>query len=128
MLELFILCLSFAQFVFFFLEFFMPLWAFNTWKIWVLNKLFPMHGIILILSGIILAMYKGYLSSVIFYIGLFMALTGPIILIYPEKIREAFTQTEQTFDKITVKRLMRFDALARLAFSIILAISLYKSA
>ena len=108
-------------------EFIFPERSFLAWRIWISSRYFPLHGAALILTGFPLTIYSGYLSSVIFFIGIVVVLTGPFILIYPEKIREAFDYSAGIFEQKNIKKIIRFDSAVRLATGIVLIVSYYKS-
>jgi len=127
MINYFILFFGIIQLTIAFVEFIMPYKTFITWKIWISCRFFPLHGAALIVVGFPLIIYSGYLSSVIFLIGLVVVFTGPVILIYPEKIREAFSYSSETFQEGSLKKIVRFDAVVRMAAGIILVISFFKS-
>jgi hypothetical protein len=63
----------------------MPYKSFLTWKEWISCRFFRFHGAALIVIGFPLTIYNGYLSSVIFLIGLVVVFTGPVILIYRKR-------------------------------------------
>ncbi|HOP61974.1 MAG TPA: hypothetical protein PK358_06300 [Spirochaetota bacterium] len=127
MIKWFILYFGIVQFIISIVEFLLPYRSFLTWKEWIFSRFFPFHGAALIFIGFPLTIYNGYLSSLIFWIGLVVVLTGPVILIYPEKIREAFSYSSETFEEKSLKKIVRFDALMRLAVAVILVISFYRS-
>lgn len=127
MIKYFIFFFGIIQLIIALVEFALPHKSFLTWKAWVSCRLFPFHGAALIVIGFPLTIYKGYLSSLIFYIGLVVVLTGPVILIYPEKIREAFMYSTETFQAGSLKKIVRFDALIRMAVGAVLFISFYRS-
>lgn len=127
MINYFILFFGIIQLTIAFVEFIMPYKTFITWKIWISCRFFPLHGAALIVVGFPLIIYSGYLSSVIFLIGLVVVFTGPVILIYPEKIREAFSYSSETFQEGSLKKIVRFDAVVRMAAGIILVMSFFKS-
>jgi hypothetical protein len=104
-----------------------PYRSFLMWKKWVAGSFFPFHGLALIFTGLPLTFYKGYLSSVIFYIGLFVVLMGPFILIYPEKIRKVFNDSENVFNQRDIKMMIYFDAFFRSAAGIIFLLSCWKT-
>lgn len=108
-------------------EIFFPLRTFSMWEKWVLNRLFPVHGLGLIFIGLPLTIYKGYLSSIIFYIGLLVVFSGPFILIYPEKIRKVFSNSDDIFKKKDIKIMIYLDAFFRLSVGIIFWISCWKT-
>jgi uncharacterized protein YjeT (DUF2065 family) len=59
-------------------------------------------------------MYRGPLSEIIFIIGAVLALSGPFILIYPEKIRTMFNSISEEMDDAGVRRIIYIDALLRI--------------
>jgi hypothetical protein len=127
MINYFILFFGIIQLIIAFVEITMPYRSFLSWKTWISCRFFPFHGAALIVIGFPLTVYNGYLSSIIFLIGLVVVFTGPVILIYPEKIREAFSFSSETFEEGSLKKIVRFDAIMRMAAGIILVISFYKS-
>lgn len=127
MVKYFIFFFGAVQLIIALVEFLMPYKSFLTWKAWISCRFFPVHGAALIFIGFPLTIYNGYLSSLIFCIGLVVVFTGPVILIYPEKIREAFAFSSDTFGEGGLKKIVRFDALMRFAAGAILLLSYYKS-
>ena len=127
MINFFVLIFGIIQLLISIMEFVFPGRSFRLWNFWISNRFFPVHGAFLIFTGFPLIMYKGYLSSIIFYIGLVVVLSGPFVLIYPEKIREAFSFSSETFKEQNLKKIVRFDAFVRLITSVILIVSYYKS-
>lgn len=104
-----------------------PYRAFLMWKKWVLGGFFPLHGLVLIFTGLPLTFYKGYLSSIIFYIGLLVVFMGPFILIYPEKIRKVFSDSENVFSQKDIKMMIYFDAFFRFSAGVIFLLSSWKT-
>ncbi|HOP28838.1 MAG TPA: hypothetical protein P5120_09345 [Spirochaetota bacterium] len=127
MINYFILFFGITQLIIASVEIIMPQKSFLTWKVWVSCRFFPIHGAALIVVGFPLTIYNGYLSSLIFLIGLVVVFTGPVILIYPEKIREAFSFSSETFQEGSLKKIVRFDAVMRMAAGFIMVLSFYKS-
>ncbi len=127
MISLFILSFGLIQLVISIVEMAIPYKSFLAWKAWILCRFFPFHGAALIVIGFPLTIYNGYLSSLIFIIGLIVVFTGPVILIYPEKIREAFIYSENSFGEGGLKKIIRFDACMRIVMAVILLLSFYKS-
>jgi hypothetical protein len=97
------------------------------WKNWVSMRIFPLHGLALIMIGLPLTTYKGYLSSLIFFIGLIIVLTGPFILIYPEKIRNVFSSSGNLFQEKDIKIMIYMDAFFRLGAGSVFLISAWKT-
>lgn len=116
-----------TQLVMALLGFFFPLRTFNMWRLWILNRFFPLHGFALICIGFPLTVYRGYLSSIIFYIGLFIVLTGPFVIIYPEKIRRAFDNSNDFFKERDIRIMIYLDALFRSGAGLIFLISCWKT-
>lgn len=116
-----------AQIIIALAEFISPLRSFRTWKLWVMQKYFPIHGFGLILIGMPLTQYQGFLSSVIFYIALFIVFSGPFIMIYPEKIRAIFINDGELFKEKEIKVMIFIDALFRFSVGIIFWISCWKT-
>jgi len=109
------------------MEFILPHRAFFMWGSWVSNRFFPLHGVALIFIGLSLTVYKGYLSSIIFYIGLIVVFTGPFILIYPEKIKKVFSESGNIFKDKDIKNMIYIDAFFRLSIGILFSISCWKT-
>lgn len=98
---------------------------FNLWEKWMATRFFFLHGIILILGGFPLTLYKGPLSTIIFIIGLIPVITGPFILLYPEKIQKIFTDTYEEFKRDGVKKIIYFDAALRISIGFICILSYF---
>ncbi len=127
MFKYFLIVIGSAQVVLALIEIFSPPRSFQMWKKWVSVRFFPVHGFVLILTGFPLTFYKGYLSSIIFYIGLLIVFMGPFILIYPEKIRKVFDDSENVFNEKDIKLMIYFDAFFRFSTGIIFLISCWKT-
>ncbi len=97
------------------------------WRVWVANRFFPFHGVALIFIGLPLTIYKGYLSKVIFIIGLFIVLMGPFVLIYPEKIRGVFSESESALSDRERRAMIYVDALVRFSAGAVFFISCWKT-
>jgi len=67
-----------------------PSMMYGFWRKWVSSRFFFIHGMLLIVAGFPLTVYKGEFSGVLFIIGLVIVLSGPFVLIYPEKIKKSF--------------------------------------
>lgn len=127
MYKYFLLVIGSTQLLMALIEFAFPLRAFEMWRRWVLSWFFPLHGLALIFIGLPLAVYKGYLSSVIFYIGLFIVFTGPFVLIYPEKIRKVFSSSGDMFKDKEIKVMIYMDAGFRICAGAIFLVSCWKT-
>ena len=109
------------------LGFCFPYRMFLMWKKWVLNRFFRLHGIILIFTGLPLTVYNGYLSRIIFIIGLVVVFSGPFILIYPEKFISLFENSDELFSKNDIKVMIFLDAFLRSGASVVFFISCWKT-
>ena len=127
MFKYFLIIIGSTQIVLALIESVSPLRAFSMWEKWVSNRFFPIHGLALIFIGMPLTIYKGYLSSLIFYIGLLVVFSGPFILIYPEKIRKVFSNSENIFKNKDIKSMIYLDAFFRLSVGIIFWVSCLKT-
>ncbi len=127
MLELYILLFGIFQLIAGLLEFFMPAGLFRLWKTWALSRFFPLHGFILIAAGFPLIVYKGSLHGIIFWIGVFMVLTGPFLMIYPEKIRKVFLTAENDLTPRDLRMLVYVDSFVRIAAGILSIVAWYKT-
>lgn len=94
-------------------EFIMPHRAFHLWFSYLSGRAFFLHGLLLIAGGLPLVMYRGFLSTIIFIIGVMVILMGPFILIYPEKIRDMFHSVTLDLDPRGIRNLVYFDATVR---------------
>ena len=104
-----------------------PAGSYRLWKRWTWNRFFYIHGIFLIAAGFPLTIYKGHFSGILFVIGLIIVLTGPFVLIYPEKIRGVFSEAEKEMKPESIKQLIYFDSAMRICFAAILYISFYRT-
>jgi hypothetical protein len=91
------------------------------------SRFYPFYGIILILIGLPLTAYKGYLSLVILFIALFIVFSGAFILFYPEKIRKSFNDSEELLNDKTIKLIIYFEALLRLCVGAVFLIACWKT-
>ena len=127
MYKYFLLIIGSTQIIIALIESVFPQRAFQAWVKWVSNRFFPFHGIGLIFIGLPLTAYRGHLSSVIFYIGIFIVFTGPFILIYPEKIRKVFSDSGEIFKNNEIKMMIYVDAFFRLCIGSIFLFSCWKT-
>lgn len=109
------------------IELIAPFKSYNLWKKWVFSGFFPVHGIILIAAGFPFIIYKSTLSGIIFWIGIFMALSGPFLLIYPEKVRDAFNTAEKEFKPRDLRTMVYVDAVIRISAGIIVFAAFIKN-
>lgn len=93
--------------------------SYRFWMRWFAHRLFFIHGILLVSLGFPLTFYNGKWSTFVFIVGLFMVITGPFVIIYPEKIRESFEEISSEMGEDVVKKLVLFDSATRLVIGII---------
>ena len=100
------------------IELIIPLRVFNLWQRWVSHKLFYLNGLLLIIFGFPLTLYKNlfnaFIDKSIFGIGVIAVLVGPFILLYPEKIRVIFQKISEEMENRAVRRIIYLDALIRI--------------
>jgi uncharacterized protein YjeT (DUF2065 family) len=77
----------------------------GLWERWASKKLFFLHGILLIVAGFPLTIYRGPLSGILFIIGLVPVLTGPFVLIYPDKFRRMFGSMSEEMNSAAIKKM-----------------------
>jgi hypothetical protein len=106
-------------------EFTAPMKTFRYWHYYVSSRGFFLHGVILITAGFPLVMYRGVFSPVVFVIGVIVVLTGPFILLYPEKVRAMYGSVTEEVDDRGMKRLVYFDASIRLTAGMIFTASYF---
>ena len=102
-----------------------PHTIFNLWLRWINNKLYFLHGVLLILGGFPLTVYSGRFSGIIFAIGLMVVFTGPFVLIYPEKIRGMFNAIAGEPDLKKIRGFILIDASLRVVSGIFFIASRY---
>jgi len=100
-----------------------PVKAFNTWKMWSSHRLFFFHGIFLIAAGLPITLFDGFLSGLVFVIGCIVVLTGPFILLYPEKINEMFHSVSAEMNEQGIKRIVYFEAVIRILTGVLFIVA-----
>ncbi len=115
MINTYILALGIALVALGAVELSFPGRAFRIWKWWVENRLFPLHGILLIAIGFPLTFYRGAFAAAVFSVGLFIVVTAPFIIVYPEKIRKTFNEVDSGISPTGIKKMVLFEAFARIA-------------
>ena len=96
-------------------ELVVPPRAFGLWKSWVFNRYFFLHGSLLIAGGFPLTIYEGPLSTIIFIFGIIAVLTGPFVLIYPDKIRHMFQAMSEEMKDGDIKKVIYIEGSLRIA-------------
>jgi len=119
LIEQYIFILGIIQLIIGISETIFPNQTFSLWSKWIKNRLFPFHGLLMIGAGFPLTMYNSILSGIIFPFGLVVTLTGPFILIYPEKIRTSFDIMNEKISSNQKRRILLTDAFLRIASGII---------
>ncbi|HON78720.1 MAG TPA: hypothetical protein PK544_09540 [Spirochaetota bacterium] len=114
MLELYIVSIGIIFTSIGIFELLMPGKAFLAWKKWSRNRFFFLHGLMLITIGFPMTFYKGAFSAAVFVIGLIIVLTGPFVLLYPEKIREMFHVMSTEMPEQSVHRIVLFEGIIRI--------------
>lgn len=99
-----------------------PLTFFYFWKKWISNRFFCLHGLALIAGGFPLVMYTGKFSTMIFISGIVITLTGPFILLYPDKIRSMIDSMSLEINVDEIRRLVYIDAFIRCSLGSIYAV------
>ncbi len=114
----FVFLMGFIMLGFGITEIIMPLRTFALWKRWTAHRFFYLHGLLLIAAGFPLTLYENpdhrFLASTIFVIGLIAVFSGPLLLLYPEKIRNLFRQISEENETRSVKRIIYTDAILRI--------------
>ena len=89
--------------------------VYSLWKSWIFHKLFPLHGVALVCGGLPLTFFRDTVSGkIMFCIGLVVVMTGPFILLFPERVRHLFSMTEQELqDEGEAASLIYFDAVIK---------------
>ncbi len=82
---------------------------YSLWKKILSGRAVYAYGLALVLAGFPLTAYHGRLSTLLFIAGLVMVLTGPVIILYPDKVRSMFQEIENVPEGMSVKSLMRTE-------------------
>jgi uncharacterized membrane protein HdeD (DUF308 family) len=92
-----------------------PVKLYNSWNRWIKNRWFFLHGLFLIVLGFTLVMYKGHLSAIVFFFGCTALLSGPFILIYPEKMRQFYSAMVSDMEWEQIEKLVYCDGAMRIS-------------
>lgn len=123
----FIVTLAFIQALVGIAELTAPYYLYEFWKKWISSRYFFLHGILLVIAGFPLTVYPGEFSGVLFVIGLVIVLSGPFVIVYPEKIKKSFFEAEADMEKKSLIKFIYIDSIMRLGFALILFISYYRT-
>lgn len=104
-----------------------PAWMYRCWKKLISSRFFFIHGFLLIVVGFPLTLYKGEFSGLLFYIGIFIVLAGPFVIIYPDKLKNAFYEAEIEIKPESLIKFIYFESFMRIGFSLILFFSYYNT-
>lgn len=114
----FVFLMGFIMLGFGITEIIIPFRTFALWKRWTAHRLFYLHGLLLIAVGFPLTLYENpdhpFLANAIFITGLIAVFSGPLLLIYPEKIRNLFQNMSEEIEMRSVRRIIYVDAILRI--------------
>jgi uncharacterized membrane protein HdeD (DUF308 family) len=113
-LLIYILILGILQSIIGIIELIFPVKSFNIWKLWIQNKYFSFHGILQILVGFPLTIYNNSLSGILFLIGIIYVVSGPFIIIYPEKIKLIFSSYLEETAQDGGKKIIILDSVIKI--------------
>ena len=106
------------------LEIAQPLRTLEFWKGWINHRLFFLHGVGLVILGFPFTCYNGSSAGkIIFIIGVLIVLTGPIIILYADKVRSIFMRAIEEMSSATLRRMIYADAAVRLIVGALLVFS-----
>ena len=108
-ITIYVLVLGIVLFIMGAIDLAVPARVFEVWKIWVSKKIFFLHGLVLICAGLPLTLAKGPLAGLLFAVGIVPVLTGPFILIYPDKIRKMFDSVPEDISDAAIKKMVRIE-------------------
>lgn len=120
MINIYILCFGIFQFLTGIFELLFPKLYYPIIRTIVDSKYYFLHGIFLITTGLPLTVYSGSFSTVIFIIGLIIVFTGPVVIFYPDKVRDIFKNNEIMYGFDYIKNTVRVEAVLRIMAGIIM--------
>ncbi|MGL4370392.1 MAG: hypothetical protein ACRCUT_12095, partial [Spirochaetota bacterium] len=83
-------------------------------KNWIGHTLFRFHGLLLMTGGFPLTLFRDTLpGKIMMVIGILVIFTGPFLLLFPEKITEAFSMMEAEMKDDDKTGMIYFDACVR---------------
>ena len=119
LLEIYILVFGFISIIMGLIEYAAPERTLKFWDHWSSSPYYRFHGLFLIITGFPLTVAKGQLSTPLFLAGIFFVLTGPFVLIYPEKFSKNYNIILEEKGKSGIDKLIIFDALLKTIVGII---------
>ncbi len=95
-------------------ELIIPTKMFHAWKKIINTPLVRIYGLIIMISGIILTTFKGSLSTIIFIIGIILAILGPLSILYPEILRKVLSKNVASLDQKEKQKIIRSEGIMHL--------------
>jgi len=105
----FIFILGFILVILSILEFIFPNSMYTFWQKIITSFLARIYGFIVMISGIILTTFNGSFSTVIFILGIILAILGPLSILYPEILRKMLSDNEASLDLKNKIKLIRTE-------------------
>lgn len=126
--SIYILVLSAFLIILSIIDFFLPDTVFALWTKWSNHRYFRFHGLLLILGGLPLTQFRENISGyLMFAIGAGVVLSGPFILLFPEKFSNILDTTSETMTADDRKYLMYADGIVRLISALIFIYAIFLS-
>ena len=92
----------------------------------VAHPLFRVYGVVLMVFGFPLTQVQGtYFEIMIFILGILVVFMGPVILIYPEKLRKMYHEMEEELSEAMIHRFIRVEGMIRLLVGSIFLINYF---
>jgi hypothetical protein len=118
-LSMYVFFLGICLILFSLIEMIFPEKLYSLQKRWIQHFLFPIHGLILMIGGFPLLIFRASLSGKIMMgLGLVVVFTGPFILIFPDKMRAIFMHTDKEIES-NRRTLLYIDSIVRLLCGIL---------
>jgi uncharacterized membrane protein len=111
----YVIALGIFLIIFGVVECFIPKKIFSAWKWWINHRLFPLYGLLLMIGGLPLTFFRdGISGKIMMGIGIFVVFTGPFIILFPKRMSELYSTTEEDLEEGEQNGLIYFDALTRI--------------
>jgi hypothetical protein len=112
-LSMYVFFLGIILILFSLTELILPDKLYSLQKRWIQHPLFPLHGLLLMIGGFPLLVFRETLSGKIMMgIGLVVVFSGPFILIFPDKMQNIFLHTDKEIEG-NRRTLIYIDAIVR---------------
>jgi hypothetical protein len=112
----YVIALGILLVIFGVVECIIPKKMFSAWKWWINHRLFPLYGLFIIIGGLPLTFFRdGISGKIMLGIGVIVVFTGPFIVLFPKRMSELFSSTEDELEEGDLKGLVYFDAFTRIA-------------